>query len=159
MGPCRLSRPHFRNWRLQQTSIMHFIGKRRSSADSALTSMPVRPISSPEAESIKKSMFSCGHTSMGQILLWIPGRCVTKGTVDMLYIAMHNTMHSTMHNTVHNTMHSTMHNTVHHTMHSTMHNTVHSTMHSTMHNHTRSAANKISPGMVIMMYISCTPQK
>ncbi len=114
---------------------MHFIGKRRSSADSALTSMPVRPISSPEAESIKKSMFSCGHTSMGQILLWIPGRCVTKGTVDMLYIAMHNTMHSTMHNTVH------------------------STMHSTMHNHTRSAANKISPGMVIMMYISCTPQK
>ena len=93
--------------------------------------MSVEPISSPEAESIKKSMFSCGHTSMGQILLWIPSRSVIKGTVHMLYIAMQNTMHSTMRNT----------------------------MHRIMHNHRRSAANKISPGLVIVMYNSCTPQK
>lgn len=49
---------------------MHLDGKLRTGADSALTSMPVQQNSSPEAESIKTSMFSPDYL-MDQILLMI----------------------------------------------------------------------------------------
>ncbi len=52
--------PSFRELEMQQMSIMHFIRKWRRSADTALTSMPVQPISSPEAE-----------TSQQLVLLWL----------------------------------------------------------------------------------------